>query len=90
MPSVIKSFVELMTGVVVLFIGLFVILAVSGVMALPGSSPFYATYQNTSSFVGIFMTVMGVVIVIHALGAMLRALHTGPEEQGPGRMGGFG
>jgi len=91
MGSVTKSIVELLIGVVILFIGLFVILAVSGVMALPGSSPFYTTYQNASSFVGIFFGVMGVVIIIHALATMLKALHTGPEGPGPGPgHGGFG
>lgn len=92
MPSVVRSIVEIMTGTVMCFLGLFLIMAISNVLALPEGSTFYSSYTGLQSFTGIFMTVLGVVLVLHGLSAALHALggQTDPQESGPGVRGGFG
>lgn len=92
MQSVLRSITEIMAGAIMCFVGLFIILSVASVVALPEGSPFYSSYTGLQSFTGLFFAVLGLVLVLHGLSAALHALggQTEPQESGPGRSGGFG
>jgi len=68
------------------------IMAVANVVALPEGSVFYSSYTGLESFIGVFMAVLGLVLVLHGLSAAIHALggQTEPQESGLGHQGGFG
>ena len=61
-------------GAVMLFIGLFVISAVSDATAINNSSDFYGVQQTLVSTVGTIFSVLGLVLIVVALAIAIGAL----------------
>ena len=66
----------LVVGVVMLFVGLFMINAVSNATALPPNSTFAATQTQLVSTTGTIFSVMGLVIIIVALATAINSLRS--------------
>jgi len=67
---------ELVTGVVMLFIGLFMIDAVNTAIALDNESVFYNISTQLVTTTGTIFTVLGLVIIVIALATAIRSLQT--------------
>jgi len=61
-------------GAVLLFIGLFMISAVSDATAINNSSAFYSTQQQLVSTTGTIFSVLGLVLIVVALALAIGAL----------------
>jgi len=64
----------LVVGVVMLFVGLFMIDTVSSATAINSSSDFYSTYTGLITTTGTIFTVLGLVIIIVALATAISSL----------------
>ena len=67
---------ELVVGVVMLFVGLFMISIVATAAAINNSSAFYATYRALVVTTGTIFTVLGLVIIVVALSVAIQSLKT--------------
>jgi hypothetical protein len=65
---------ELVTGVVMLFVGLFMLDAVYGAIGITNESPFYTVSTSLLTTTGTIFSVLGVVIIIIALATGIGAL----------------
>jgi len=65
---------ELVTGVVMLFVGLFMIDAVSTATSLNNSSTFYGIQTSLITTTGTIFTVLGLVIIVIALATAIGSL----------------
>lgn len=65
---------ELVTGVVMLFVGLFMLDAVYTATALNASSVFYALSTQLVTTTGTIFSVLGLVIIVVALGTAISTL----------------
>lgn len=65
---------ELVVGVVMLFIGLFMINAVYTATAINNTSTFYSTQTALVTTVGTIFSVLGLVIIVVALGTAINSL----------------
>lgn len=65
---------ELVMGLVMLFVGLFMIAEVSSATAINNTSDFYATYTSTITTVSTVFSVAGLVLIIIALATAVRTL----------------
>ena len=66
----------LVVGVVMLFVGLFMINAVSNATALPDGSTFAATQTQLVATTGTIFSVLGLVIIIVALATAINSLRS--------------
>lgn len=66
----------LVVGIVMLFVGIFMIDAVSTATAINASSDFYTTNQNLITTTGTIFSVLGLVIIIVALATAIRSLQS--------------
>ena len=66
----------LVVGIVMLFVGLYMISVVADATAINNTSDFYATYTNLVSTTGTIFTVLGLVIIIVALATAINSLKT--------------
>ena len=74
-PASVASIVaELVVGVVMLFVGLFMIDAVSTATAINSSSAFYSTQTALISTTGTIFSVLGLVIIVIALATAIGSL----------------
>ena len=64
----------LVVGVVMLFVGLFMISVVADATAINNSSDFYTTYTDLVSTTGTIFTVLGLVIIVIALATAIGSL----------------
>lgn len=67
---------ELVTGVVMLFIGLFMIDAVNTAVAIDNKSVFYNISTQLVTTTGTIFTVLGLVIIVIALATAIRSLQS--------------
>lgn len=58
---------SLIVGIVMMFVGLFMINAVSSAIALNNSSSFWTVYSTLITLVGTVFSVLGLVIIVVAL-----------------------
>jgi heme/copper-type cytochrome/quinol oxidase subunit 2 len=66
----------LITGVVMLFVGLFMISAVSNATKMHASDTFYATQTALVTTTGTIFSVLGLVIIVVALATALNSLRS--------------
>lgn len=65
---------ELVVGIVMLFIGLFMIDAVSTATGINASSDFFDVHSGLISTTGTIFSVLGLVIIVVALGTAIRSI----------------
>jgi hypothetical protein len=65
---------ELIVGIVMMFVGIFMIAMVALAIALNNSSIFWATYQGLISTTGTVFSVLGLLIIVVALATAIGSL----------------
>lgn len=67
----------LVVGVVILFVGLFMVAEVADVTAINSDSDFYGTYTSSVTTTGTIFSIVGIVLIVAGLAMAIRLLMGG-------------